>query len=101
MSELVDKLSEGDHAVEASRYESIEDFESAVADGMVLIKFTETRGGTELGVHLDEENRAGVGSDDSGPLSLKGSLTLDYVPVECVVELDRETLKGRGFLKRK
>lgn len=69
--------------------------------GFVHIAFTETRGGTELGVRLDRQ-ACDLGSGDfegaRGTITLKGYLTLDYVPVQCVAEIDLTTLQGIGTL---
>lgn len=55
--DLVGFLSEGNHPVEAGvrPEKSVELFEEAVKRGLVHIRFTDTRGGTELGVPIDEE----------------------------------------------
>jgi hypothetical protein len=46
VDELVKRLSEGDHPVIASRAESVVELKESIERGYVLIKFTETRGGT-------------------------------------------------------
>ena len=51
MDELVQRLSQGDHRVVASRVDgSAEELKASIDRGYVLIKFTETKGRTELGV---------------------------------------------------
>jgi uncharacterized protein YbdZ (MbtH family) len=103
-SALVDKLCEGDHPIEASlRPErTVERFKQTIDDGYVHIKFTDTRGGTELGVRLDRE-RSDLGRADfprhTGTVRLVGTLTLDYVPVRCVATIELPTLTGRGHLE--
>ncbi len=102
MDELVQRLSEGDHPIVASRYKSTEELKQAVDRGYVLVKFTDTRGGTELGVRLDNGLTNLDGSDFSqstGVVHLVGNLTLNYVKVRCVADVDIATLDGKGHLE--
>lgn len=64
-------------------------------------KFTKTKGGTELGVRLDRDfcNLSEADFENGrGSVHLDGGLTLDYVKVKCVADLDLATLKGTGRL---
>lgn len=97
MSDLVSRLSAGRHAVSAMRYKSAAELEQAVAQGFVLVKFTDTQGGTELGFKIDKDKSRVAGEGTT--LQLVGPLTLDYVPVECEVDLDPQTLAGTGTLR--
>ena len=56
MNDLVKRLCEGSHPVEVSlRPErTVKLFKEMLDRGHVLVKFTQTRGGTELGVPLDK-----------------------------------------------
>lgn len=67
------------------------------------IKFTDTRGGTELGCQLDHDaldvSQADFDSG-TGSIHVEGELTLDYQKVRCVADLDLSTLSGRGRLAR-
>jgi hypothetical protein len=67
----------------------------------VLVKFTETRGGTELGFELDQDATDVNGADfeeGSGTVHVEGTLVLNDDPVRCVADLDLATLKGTGRL---
>lgn len=101
MDELVQRLSTGDHPVIASRAKSAQELKQSIDRGYVLIKFTDTRGGTELGVRLDENltdlSRADFGGA-AGAAHLAGNLTLNYVKVRCVADIDLATLQGQGHL---
>lgn len=97
MSPLVEKLSQGEHPVALIRYKSLPELEEAIERGFVLVKFTSTQGGTELGVSLEESARAADLA--SGKASLSGTLTLDYQAVRCSVSIDLETMSGSGFLE--
>jgi uncharacterized protein YbdZ (MbtH family) len=100
---LVEKLCEGDHRVEAGLRpdKTAKALKDRIDLGYVHIKFTETRGGTELGVRLDREvtdlSRADFESQ-SGEVHLEGELTLDYVKVRCIADIDLKTLAGKGHL---
>jgi len=101
---LVERLSIGTHPVEIglSGEKSARELERRIAAGYVHVRFTGTRGGTELGIAIDRD-RTSVGGADfaraSGKVKLVGRLVLDYVPVECHAEIDLATLAGTGNLK--
>jgi hypothetical protein len=102
MDELVQRLSEGDHPVVARRADSAEELKQSIDRGYVLITFTDTRGGTELGVRLDETTTDLSGADFSqatGTVHLVGNLTLNYVKVRCVADVELATLEGKGHLE--
>ena len=100
---LVEKLCEGDHPVIASLRpeKTVKAFKDRIDMGYVHIKFTETKGGTELGVRLDRET-LDLGQADfekqTGKVHLEGELTLDYVKVRCLADIDLRTLSGKGHL---
>jgi hypothetical protein len=104
MSDLVQKLSRGEHHVIASLRPtpSAEVLKECLDRGYVLITFTDTRGSTELGVKLDPQATDVSGADFEkveGAVKLTGTLTLDGVAVRCVAEIDLKTLAGRGHLE--
>ncbi|WP_207229377.1 hypothetical protein [Ktedonosporobacter rubrisoli] len=59
MDELVSRLSQGVHPVTVGGPRpSLQEFEQRINEmGYVFIKFTGTRGGTDLGVRVDREQR--------------------------------------------
>ncbi|HET8840822.1 MAG TPA: hypothetical protein VFN35_05110 [Ktedonobacteraceae bacterium] len=103
MDELVRRLSLGDHPVTVGgSTPSLEDFRKRVEDmGYVFIKFTDTRGGTDLGVRVDKSStdlsQANF-EQASGFAHIEGTLTLNYVKVRCVANMDLATLNGTGHL---
>jgi hypothetical protein len=103
MNELVQFLCTGDHPVEvSSREKTREGIKQAVELGQVLVMFTDTRGGTEIGIPIDPNRsdlRALEGDDGPSEIRLVGDLTLDYVPVTCVARIDLTTMKGEGHLE--
>jgi hypothetical protein len=70
--------------------------------GYVLVKFTETRGGTELGFPLDRGTTdiSGANFDEgTGTAHIEGHLILNDDPVRCIADIDLATLRGTGRLK--
>lgn len=98
------RLSGGPHPVEVPlRPErTIDAFLHQIEAGYVHVRFTGTRGGTELGFPLDAvaveriKRQAVLGE---GPVQMTGTLVLDFVPVRCVADIDLATLTGTGRLE--
>ena len=103
--ELVTRLATGTHPVEVGLRpeKSAKEFKAAIDRGYVHIKFTGTKGGTELGVRLDTEasdrSKANF-SQATGSVHVEGTLTLNYVKVQCIADLELNTLAGTGYLVR-
>lgn len=103
MDELVQRLAEGEHPVTVGGPKpSLEEFRKRVEDmGYVFIKFTATRGGTDLGVQVDKsatDLSQAYFDQRTGVAHVEGTLTLNYVKVRCVADIDLETLNGTGHL---
>lgn len=103
MDDLVERLSRGDHpVVVGGPRPTLEEFRRRVEElGYVFIKFTQTRGGTDLGVRLDKSatNLQGASFEQaSGLVHVEGTLTLNYVKVRCIADIHLETLQGTGQL---
>jgi hypothetical protein len=104
MNDLVRRLCQGEHPVEVSLSpnRTVEALKQCIDRNHVHIRFTETKGGTQLGFALDPD-----GTDISqanfdqgtGSVRLAGKLTLDYVKVRCIANIDLETLGGKGHLE--
>ena len=103
MNELIEKLSSGEHPVAVSRAEgSAKELEKMIDRDYVLVKFTETRGGTELGYRLDHAHTTLDGADfdgGAGKVALAGNLNLNFVDVRCIATIDLSTLDGTGRLE--
>jgi len=96
--DLVTYLATGDHPVQATS-RSIEDFRKRIESGFIYLKFTDTRGGTELGVELDPAaTDAGAAKELKGNMRIVGSLTLNYRKVRLIADLAVDTLRGVGRL---
>ena len=105
MSELVERLLIGQHPVEISLRpdQTIDALRERIERGFVHVRFTETRGGTELGIPIDRQ-RSDLSAADfagrTGQLTIVGDLTFDYIRVRCIAEIDLPSLQGRGRLER-
>ncbi len=104
MSELPYKLSKGEHRViiGAVRDNPLQELKAAIDRNYVHVKFTETRGGTELGFRLDNQHSDLSKADfegGKGEIRLAGNLKLDGVPVRCVADIDLGKLEGWGHLE--
>jgi hypothetical protein len=103
MNELVQRLSEGEHPVTVGGPQpSLEELQKRVTDmKYVFIKFTGTRGGTDLGVRVDSSatdlSHANF-AQGSGTAHIEGTLTLNYVKIRCIADIDLSTLNGTGHL---
>lgn len=104
MNDLVKQLAKGSHPVEVALRpnRTATALKECLDRGYVHIKFTATRGGTELGVAVDRErsqlNDAAF-DGGSGSLTIVGRLWLDFIPVTCVATIDVATLSGTGHLE--
>ena len=102
---LVDRLSAGDHKIVVSQRPepTVKALKEAIDNGYVRVKFTETKGGTELGFKVDagaSDLTGGNFDEGTGKVRLVGGLTLDYVKVRCIAEIDLKTLEGVGHLEK-
>jgi uncharacterized protein YbdZ (MbtH family) len=100
---LVERLSNGRHPVEISirPTKDVGRFKECLDRGYVHVKFTQTRGGTELGVRLLKEETDLSGADfgsAAGEAKLVGTLTLDFVKVRCHATVKLPELTGEGYL---
>jgi hypothetical protein len=104
MSELVQRLCEGQHPVEVTLRpdRTVKALKECLDRGHVHIKFTNTRGGTELGVPVDRRRSDLTKADferETGRLTVVGELTLDFVPVVCIADIELPSLQGMGHLE--
>jgi hypothetical protein len=100
----VRKLSEGVHPIEVSlRAErTAKALEQCLAKGYVHIKFTDTIGGSELGVRLNTDSSDFSAADfrrGTGSVKIVGELTLDYIRVRCIAQVELASLQGQGKLE--
>ena len=103
INELVKRLSEGKHEVVIGhRDEPYEEIKERIEDGYIHIKFTKTRGGTELGINVDL-NSTNVKDLDftkgEGLLHIEGTTNLNYNGVRLIADVDLASRKGEGYLE--
>jgi uncharacterized protein YbdZ (MbtH family) len=100
---LVNLLATGYHPVELRMrgQDPLKALKESIDRQFVYVMFTDTRGGTELGVRLDH---SASNIDDAnwesgkGKIRLEGSLQLNSISVRCVAEIDLQSLSGTGKL---
>jgi hypothetical protein len=102
MNELTERLTVDQPLVMGGSDPTVEELRNRTGEmGYVLVKFTETRGGTELGFPLDRDacDLSGADFDDgAGTVHVEGNLILNDDPVRCIADIDLATLKGTGRL---
>ena len=103
MNELVQRLSQGSHPITVGGPKpSLEDFQKRIQEiGYIFIKFTATRGGTDLGMQVDKERtdlRQAHFEEARGIVHVEGVLTLNYIKVRCVADINLSSLNGTGYL---
>jgi hypothetical protein len=104
MNELTERLATGDHPVTlGGPSPSCDELKQRIEEiGWVHIKFTDTRGGTDLGIRLDQEKTDLSEADfenGKGTIHVEGTLTLNNDPVRLIADLDLATLDGTGHLE--
>lgn len=102
MNDLVKKLTNGRHPVVVSQYKDIGELKQSIEREFVLVKFTETNGGTELGINLNQTltNLKDANFEEgTGIAKLVGEITLDYTRVRLIADINLNTLKGSGCLE--
>jgi hypothetical protein len=102
MDELTQRLASDQPVEVGGPTPTLEELRNRLEEiGTVFIKFTETRGGTDLGVRLDRA-ASDLGAADfahgSGSVHIEGTLILNDDPVRCIADVDLATLKGTGRL---
>jgi hypothetical protein len=102
MDELTQRLTSDQPVVVGGPEPSLVELRRRLEEiGRVFIKFTETRGGTDLGVRLDRDASDLSAADfdkGSGLIHVEGTLILNDDPVRCIADIDLATLKGTGRL---
>jgi hypothetical protein len=87
MDESIQRLAEGDHPINTWQYKIAEELKQAVERGYILIKFTETHGGTELRSRLDKTSTE-LGNADfeqaADTIQVVGNLILNDIKVRGV-----------------
>jgi uncharacterized protein YbdZ (MbtH family) len=101
---IVARLSGGNHPVELSLSTShdLTGLRSAVRQGYLLLRFTGTRGGTELSIRIDPElsDLSALSDEDPrGKIHVAGDVTVDFQPARCRAWIDLPSLTASGHLE--
>ena len=102
MNELTDRLTVEQPVIMGGSTPTVEELRERTGEmGYVLVKFTQTRGGTELGFPLDRaatDLSAANFDQGTGTVHVEGLLILNDDPVRCIADIDLATLDGTGRL---
>lgn len=103
MNELTERLIVDQPIIMGGADPTVEELRERTGEmGYVLVKFTETRGGTELGFPLDRDatDISGANFDEgTGSVHVEGHLTLNDDHVRLIANIELATLKGTGRLR--
>jgi hypothetical protein len=102
MDDLTERLTAGQSIMVGGLDPTLEELRERTGElGYILVRFTETRGGTELGFPLDRDatDLSTANFDEgTGTVHVEGNLTLNGDPVRCIADIDLATLEGTGRL---
>jgi hypothetical protein len=103
VNDLTERLSVDQPIIPGGSDPTVEELRERAGEmGYVLIKFTETRGITELGFPVDREATDLSGADfdeGTGNVHVEGDLVLNGDLVRCIADIDLATLTGTGRLR--
>ena len=87
--------------MELIRYKDADKLKRAAENGYVLVKFSGTQGGTELGANVkNDDARCQVSFDEQAKTAtIRGRLKLDFTPVHLLATINLETFQGTGRLE--
>jgi hypothetical protein len=100
MDDLTERLTKEQPVVMGGTDPTVEELRNRTGEiGYMLVKFTETRGGTELSFPLDRDTAdlsAANFDEGTGTVHVEGSVILNGDPIRCIADIDLATLKGTG-----
>lgn len=98
VDDLVRRLSEvKSEVIIGDRGESNQEIEQRIKDGYIHLKFTQTKGGTELGINVDFSKTNF--NEEEEVLHIEGITNLNYHSVRCVADINLTARKGEGILE--
>jgi hypothetical protein len=102
VDELTQRLTSAQPVTVGGPTPTLEEFRTRLEEiGTVFIKFTQTRGGTDLGINLDRaatDLSSGDFAEGTGSAHVEGTIFLNDDPVRCIADIDLATLNGTGRL---
>jgi hypothetical protein len=103
MNELTQRLTTEQPVTVGGPQTSLEQLRNRIDNiGIAFVKFTQTRGGTDLGVRVDPsacDLSKGDFENGSGVIHIEGTLILNGDPVRCVADIDLATFDGTGQVR--
>jgi hypothetical protein len=103
MDNLVERLLQKQPIDFESRTDTLEEVKKRLTEiKFVFVTFTETRGGTELGIDVDLDLTSIENADfekGSETIHVVGTCILNYQKVRCITDVDLSTKKGTGYLE--
>lgn len=101
MDTLVGKLIKDKHPVEFEKQtENLVELRHRIENGFVFIKFTQTQGGTEVGINLDaKHSKLESLQEGKGIITVVGTCELNFHKVRCYAEIDLKSRSGLGHLE--
>jgi hypothetical protein len=81
---------------------NVQTLNACLERGYIHVRFTDTKGATELGVKIDESTaQAALAAvkDSAGTIKVARNLWLDYVHVRCIADIDLDTYEGIGYIE--
>jgi uncharacterized protein YbdZ (MbtH family) len=98
-NDLVKRLMK-EQPVELIRYKDADKLKKAAENGYVLVKFTGTQGGTELGANVknDDPKCQVTFNEQEKTATIHGRLKLDFTPVHLIATINLDTFQGQGHL---
>ncbi|MEA5522336.1 hypothetical protein [Limnoraphis robusta] len=103
MDDLVKRLLNKQPINFESRSHSMQEIKQRLIDmKFVFITFTQTNGGTELGINVDSDLTDISNADfdkQEGIIRVSGTCKLNYQKVRCIAEINLSTKQGTGYLE--
>ena len=104
MNELVERLSIGKHPVVFEmQSKGMQEVKHRLMDlKFVFVKFTNTKGGTELGINVEDSFTSLTNAnfeEGIGNIHVVGWCILNYHKVRCIADIDVATREGTGYLE--
>jgi len=78
---------------------SVDKLRRAVEIGYVLVKFTQTKGGTELGCNIKNEDSRCKAEFTENTVSIHGRLKLDFTPILVHAKINLDTFQGTAYVE--
>jgi hypothetical protein len=104
MNDLVERLSLGKHSVVFEKQsKKMQEIQTRLIElKFVFVKFINTRGGTELGINVEDSLTCFKDANfenGTGNIHVVGWCVLNYHKVRCIADVDLATREGIGYIE--